>query len=223
MARTGLKPRAAFSGDQTHVAGPEKGKRAAAISQDPGRSEIVSLDLEANRSARKYPPGELMRRVLWRLCWPGFRFSPRALFGWRRLFLRAFGARIGTHVHVYNTAEIYLPGNLSIGDWSAIGERALLYNLGPITIGSRVTISQRAHLCAGTHDYTRADMPLLKPPIAIGDEAWICADAFVGPGVAIGAGAVVAARAVALTNVPAWTVVVGNPARRLKTRVLADR
>jgi putative colanic acid biosynthesis acetyltransferase WcaF len=183
----------------------------------------VKLDLYANRSGRKYTPGELVRRVLWRLCWPGFRFSPRSCFGWRRLFLRAFGAQVGKHVHVYNTAEIYLPGNLSIGDWTAIGEHALIYNLGPVTIGAGVTISQRAHLCAGTHDYSRAEMPLLKPPIAIGDEAWICADAFVGPGVVVGAGAVVAARAVALTNVPAWTVVVGNPARRLKTRVLADR
>jgi putative colanic acid biosynthesis acetyltransferase WcaF len=182
--------------------------------------EPVSLDLEANRQTRKYTPGEMMRRVLWRLCWPAFRFSPRFCFGWRRLVLRTFGAQIGKHVHVYNTAEIYLPGNLTVGDWSAIGERALIYNLGLVTIGSRVTISQRAHLCAGTHDYTRANMPLLKPPIIIGDEAWICADAFVGPGVAVGAGAVVAARAVALTSVPAWTVVVGNPARILKKRVI---
>ena len=183
----------------------------------------MKLDLEASRSGRKYSPGELVRRVLWRLCWPGFRFSPRPFFAWRALLLRLFGARIGKHVHFYNSAEIYLPGNLTVGDWSAIGERVLIYNLGPVTIGSGVTISQRAHLCAGTHDYTRVDMPLLKPPITIGDDAWICADAFVGPGVVVGAGAVVAARAVALRNVPAWTVVVGNPARVLKKRVLAGR
>lgn len=183
----------------------------------------MSLDVEANRSSRKYCSGELVRRVLWSLCWPGFRFSPRLCFGWRRLFLRAFGARVGKHVHVYNTVKIYLPGNLTVGDWSAIGEHALIYNLGPVTIGSSVTVSQWVHLCAGTHDYTRADMPLLKLPITIGDEAWICADAFVGPGVIVGPGAVVAARAVALAHVPAWTVVVGNPARFLKKRILVDR
>jgi putative colanic acid biosynthesis acetyltransferase WcaF len=180
----------------------------------------VSLDVEANRRSRKYSVRELARRVLWRVCWPVFRFSPGACFGWRRVFLRVFGARIGKNVHIYNTAEIYMPANLVVGDWSAIGQRALIYNLGPITIGSGVTISQRAHLCAGTHDYTKADMPLLKPPISIGDEAWICADAFVGPGVVVGPGAVVAARAVALTKVPPWTVVVGNPARFLKRRVI---
>ena len=64
-------------------------------------------------------------------------------------------------------------------------------------------------------------MPLLKPPIEIRDQAWICADAFVGPGVIVGEGAVVGARAVAVKNVEAWTVVAGNPARMIKKRILA--
>ncbi len=89
----------------------------------------------------------------------------------------------------------------------------LSYNLGTITIGQRTTISQRAHLCAGTHDYRDPAMRLLKPPSHIADDAWICAEAFVRPGVTIGEGAVVGARAVAVKDVPAWTVVVGNPAK----------
>ncbi len=40
-----------------------------------------------------------------------------------------------------------------------------------------------------------------KPPITIVDQAWICADAFVGPGVIIGEGAVVGARAVVMKDV----------------------
>jgi putative colanic acid biosynthesis acetyltransferase WcaF len=131
-----------------------------------------------------------------------------------------FGARVGKHVNISPSVVVSMPWNLEIGAWSAVGEHALIYNLGTVTVGSRVTISQRAHLCAGTHDYTRPEMPLLKLPIRIGDDAWVCADAFVGPGVTVGDGAVVAARAVALTNVPSWTVVVGNPATFLKARVL---
>ena len=83
-----------------------------------------------------------------------------------------------------------------------------------------MTISQRAHLCAGTHDYTDPSMPLQKPPISIGDQVWVCADAFVGPGVTIGEGALVGARAVAVTDVESWQIVVGNPARPVKKRVL---
>src|SRR5947207_8232962 len=168
---------------------------------------LPALDIAANRKTAKYTGEELLRRILWGVGHWGFRLSPRPCFGWRRFVLRLFGARVGREVHIYGSATIYFPWNLRIGDWSAIGEGALIYNLGPVTIGQNVTISQRAHLCAGTHDYRKADMPLLKPPIEIRDRVWICADAFVGPGVVVGEGAVVGARAVATKNVEAWTVV----------------
>lgn len=178
------------------------------------------LDIGANRATRKYGTRVLVRRVLWILATPLFRLSPRPCFGWRRLLLRLFGARVGRQVHIYPSTTVYFPWNLRIGDWSAIGEHAYVYNLGDVTIGAHVTISQRAHLCAGTHDYTCANMPLLRPPIVIGDQAWVCADAFLGPGVIIGEGAVVGARAVANRDVAAWSVVAGNPARHLKSRTL---
>lgn len=154
-----------------------------------------------------------MRRVLWGLVKPLFRFSPRIFFAWRNFLMRCFGARIGNQVHIYNSAVIYFPWNLEVGDWSAIGEQALIYNLGPVRIGARVTISQRAHLCAGTHDHADPSMPLLKPPVTVADQAWICADAFLGPGVTVGEGAVVGARAVVVKDVAPWQIVAGNPAR----------
>jgi putative colanic acid biosynthesis acetyltransferase WcaF len=111
-----------------------------------------------------------------------------------------------------------LPWNLCIGSEASIGDGANLYNLGLISIGPGATISQGAHLCAGTHDYLRADLPLLKLPVVIGEGAWICADSFVGPGVRIGDYAIVGARAVAMKDVADWTIVVGNPARVIKSR-----
>jgi putative colanic acid biosynthesis acetyltransferase WcaF len=134
------------------------------------------------------------------------------------MLLRLFGARVGRAVHIYPSVRITIPWNLAIDDHSAVGDRALLYSLGPITIGERVTISHQAQLCAGTHDYRKADFPLLKPPIVIEGGAWICADAFVGPGVTIGANAIVAARAVATKDVASGMIVGGNPARSIKPR-----
>jgi putative colanic acid biosynthesis acetyltransferase WcaF len=63
-------------------------------------------------------------------------------------------------------------------------------------------------------------MPLEKPPITVHDQAWVCADAFVGPGVTVGEGAVVAARAVAVKDVDDWMIVAGNPAQSIKRREL---
>ena len=182
---------------------------------------MAELSIEQNRAASKYTPREQVLRVLWGLLGkPLFRLSPRPCFAWRRLVLRVFGARVGRQVHVYPTTVVYFPWNLQIGDWSALGEQALVYNLGPVTIGERVTVSHRAHLCAGTHDCRDPAMPLLKPPITIQDQAWICADAFVGPGVTVDTGAVLGARGVAVKDVPAWAIVAGNPAREIGQRVI---
>jgi putative colanic acid biosynthesis acetyltransferase WcaF len=135
--------------------------------------------------------------------------------------LRLLGAKIGHAVQIYATVEIFAPWKLEIGDESAVGHRAILYNLGQIKIGRQVTISNGAHLCAGTHDYTKPDLPLIKPPITIDDCAWICADAFVGPGVCVGEGAVVGAASVVVKDVPPWNVVAGNPAKTIKLRNLS--
>jgi putative colanic acid biosynthesis acetyltransferase WcaF len=178
------------------------------------------LDIRRNRDTEKYSPKELLARILWGFAQPFFKYSPRIFFGWRRFLLRLFGATVGQHVNIYNSAVIYMPWNLKIGDWSAIGEHACIYNLGKITIGEKVTISQRAHLCAGTHDYSDPAMPLLKPPIEIKDLVWVAADAFVGPGISIGEGAVVGARAVVVKDVEPWSVVAGNPAITVKKRII---
>jgi putative colanic acid biosynthesis acetyltransferase WcaF len=176
------------------------------------------LDVTANRRATKYTRTEQIMRVLWGCALPLFRFSPRICFGWRAFLLRRFGAKVGRDTHIYNSATIYMPWNFEIGDQSSVGEHAYIYNLGRITIGSRTTISQRAHLCAGTHDFTDLALPLLKPPIVVCDQAWICADAFVGPGVTVGEGAIVGARGVAVRDVAPWDIVAGNPARVVKKR-----
>jgi putative colanic acid biosynthesis acetyltransferase WcaF len=147
-----------------------------------------------------------------------FRFSPRIFWGWRASLLRMFGATIGRKVHIYQSARIEIPWNLSIGDYAAIGDRATIYNLGKLSIGPGATISQGAHLCGGTHEYKKADMALVKAPITIGKGAWVCADAFVGPHVVIGDYAIVGARAVAMRHVDAWTIVVGNPAKSIGRR-----
>lgn len=176
------------------------------------------MQIEANRAVAKYSGKEQILRTLWIAGRVIFWLSPRPCFGFRRWWLRLFGAKVGKEVHIYPSAHIYFPWNLTIGDWSSIGEWALVYNLGPVRIGERTTISQRVHVCAGTHDYRDPAMPLLKPPVAIGGEAWICADAFVGPGVSVGEGAVVGARTVVIRDVEPWTVVAGNPAKLVNHR-----
>lgn len=147
-----------------------------------------------------------------------FRWSPRPMRRWRAFLLNCFGASIHPSCHIVRTARVECPWNLSMGGNSCLGDSAHAYCLGAVTIGARVTVSQNAHLCAGSHDYNDPDMPLLRPKITIGDDAWIAADAFVGPGVVVGEGTILAARGVAVKDLDPWTIYGGNPARSIRPR-----
>jgi putative colanic acid biosynthesis acetyltransferase WcaF len=180
--------------------------------------EPTQLDIAANRRAPKWTGKELAKRLLWDLAQPAFAWSPRQIWGWRNVLLRLFGAHVGRNVRIYPTVKIAVPWTLSIADGASVGDHAILYSLGSITLGASASISQYAHLCAGSHDYRQSDLPLLKLPISIAEGAWVCAEAFVGPGVNVGAYAIVGARAMANRNVDAWTIVLGNPAQVVGVR-----
>lgn len=164
-----------------------------------------------------------MTRLLWGMVYALlFRPTPRwALHGWRRGLLRAFGAQIGTGCRIDPTARIWMPANLSLGDYVAVGEGADIYCVAPITIGSKVAISQRAFLCTASHEITDLARPLTHAPIIIKTHAWIAAEAMLLPGAQIGEGAVIAARAVFRGEALPWTIHAGNPARLVGTRMLA--
>ncbi|RYG42466.1 MAG: putative colanic acid biosynthesis acetyltransferase [Chitinophagaceae bacterium] len=151
-----------------------------------------------------------------------FRFSPRPLHGWRNFLLRLFGAKIGKGVHIYPGVKIWAPWNLEIGNEAGIGNGAILYSQAKIIVGYRATISQGTHVCTGTHDYTKAGQPLIAFPITIGDRAWVAAEAFIHPGVSIGEGAVIGARAVVTQDMPPWMVCAGHPCKPLKARIITD-
>lgn len=56
-------------------------------------------------------------------------------------------------------------------------------------------------------------------PVIIEDHVWLCEGCIIMPGVKIGAGSVVGARAVVTHDVPANTLVVGNPAHVIRENV----
>jgi len=162
-----------------------------------------------------------LARAIWGLAWGLFcRMSPRPLHGWRRAWLRLFGARVHATASVYPSARIWAPWNLDMGARSALGDQVDCYNVAPVTLEDDAIASQQAFLCTATHDIADPGRRLVTAPIQLGRSSWVCAGAFVHPGVTIGEGAVVGARAVVTRDVAPWTVVAGNPAKFLKARVM---
>ncbi len=159
-------------------------------------------------------------RVLWNLTYLifFFPFFPNLFRTWRCFLLRLFGAKIGRQSNIRSSVKIWAPWNLKLGSYSSIGPGVDIYNQGEIEIGDRTIISQKTYLCASTHDYNLASFPLKKKPIKIGNQVWIAADAFIGPGVQIGDGVVIGARSAVFENIHPWTIVRGNPAVPIKVR-----
>jgi putative colanic acid biosynthesis acetyltransferase WcaF len=146
------------------------------------------------------------------------RWTPPQWHAWRRFLLRCFGATIAPTAGIYPSARIWSPANLEMNDHAFIGSGVTIYSMARITLEHHSLISQRAHLCTGTHDIADPNFQLQTYPIVIGARAWIATEALVGPGVTVGRGAVLAARGCAFSNLAPWTVYVGNPAKPIKTR-----
>ena len=135
---------------------------------------------------------EKLGRVLWYIVEGTlFRWSPRPCYRWRNWLLRRFGADVHSTARIRSSVTIEVPWHLRVAEHGIVGDRVILYCLGPIVIGARSVVSQYSHLCAGTHDHTKRSFPLLRQPISIGSDVWVSAEVFVGPNVTIGDGVVV--------------------------------
>lgn len=180
------------------------------------------LDASSSRpleGGASFSLGNRLFRLIWMVSWLVLaRFTPPPLHPWRRLVLRLFGAKVANGARVHASVNIWNPRNLELGANVLVGPGVQLYNQGHISIGRQTVLSQRAHLCASSHDIADPHFQLVLRPIVIGEQCWIAAEAFVGPSVVMGDRSVLAARAAIFSHTEPDGVYSGNPARFLKTR-----
>ena len=185
-------------------------------------AQVTILDARESAPAEGGPSFSLenrLIRVLWTGVWLfGAAWTPRQFAPWRRFLLRSFGARMEPGSDVRGSARVWLPANLHMRERAVIGPGVNCYCMGVIEVGADALVSQRAHLCAGSHDFDSPQFQLVARAIHIGANAWIAAEAFVGPGTRMGEGAVLGARGVAFGELEPWTVYSGNPAKPIRKR-----
>ena len=119
----------------------------------------------------------------------------------------------------YPNVKIWAPWNLVMEEGSCLGPAVECYNVVPVYLGVGVTVSQRSFLCTASHNFDMPSFPLIGGEIIIEQGAWVAAEAFVGPGVTVRERSIVLARAVVVSDTQTNTVVGGNPAKTIRSRV----
>ena len=196
----------------------------AGSGQSAFKSEGRLLPLDLSR----YSPGQFdrgagaVKESLWLVVsLVLFQLCPFSFSALKRVLLRAFGASIGRNVTIKPQVKITFPWKLTVGDHVWLGEECWLLNLERVVIGSNVSISQRAFLCTGSHDYKKTTFDLITRPITLEDGVWIGASCWVGPGVTVESHSVLTAGSVATKNLAANGIYRGNPAVLVRQRVIS--
>jgi putative colanic acid biosynthesis acetyltransferase WcaF len=182
---------------------------------------VQKTDLSSYNNHPYHPGGNALKRVLWYYVNVlFFKSSWFPFYGFKVSLLRLFGARIGKGVEIKPCVNIKYPWLLNIGNQVWIGENVWIDNLVMVTIGSDVCISQGALLLTGSHNYKKSTFDLLTGSIILEDGVWIGAGAIVNAGITAASHAVLSSGSVATKNMAAYTVYQGNPAVKVRSRII---
>lgn len=138
----------------------------------------------------------------------------------RKSLLVCFGAKIGKGFYIRPSVNVHFPWKLIIGDNVWIGEGCTILNLENVEIRSNSALAHEVYVSTGNHDIRKSDFPYANKPVLIESCSWIGTRAFIGAGVHVKRGAVVAAGAVVIKDVDEWTIVGGIPASKLGIRTI---
>lgn len=130
--------------------------------------------------------------------------------------MRSLFPDMGEGSRVNTPLTVVRPHKVKIGKGVIVMNGCLMMSAGGITIEDNALIAANVQLISNNHDLANRRVITCKP-VRICRNAWVGAGATILPGVTVGENAVVGAASVVTKDVPANTIVVGNPARVIRT------
>lgn len=167
------------------------------------------------------PQASKIKILLWYFCnIIFFKNSLNPISSLKVSLLRVFGAKIGKGVLIKPSVNIKYPWLLSIGNNSWIGENVWIDNLTNVKIGKNVCLSQGVMLLTGNHNYKKTTFDLMVGEIILEDGVWIGAQSIVCPNIVCKSHSVLAVNSVATQSLDAYSIYQGNPAQKIKERII---
>ena len=130
----------------------------------------------------------------------------------------------GVDVNIEKGARFGSGKGVRVGDRSALGLDCLV--IGPLVVGDDVMMGPRCCMLGSSHNTASTDVPMNQQgflpdqAVVIEDDVWIGANVTVLPGRTVGRGSIVGAGSVVTRDVPAFSVVGGNPAQVVGSRTV---
>ena len=136
---------------------------------------------------------------------------------------------VGSHCHferdltLWIAREVDADPRLRIGEGVYIGRNTFVGVFQEVEIGRATQIGAYTYIISGNHRFTSREIPIAAQgfegkAIHIGEEVWLGAHVIVLPGVTIGKGSIVAAGSVVTSDIPAYEIWAGVPAKFLRMR-----
>jgi len=181
-----------------------------------GRVRLAAFD------NRLYDPGgSPTHRLVWLVA---NRIFFLTWFPWSSSFkaalLRAFGAKIGSGIVFKNRINLKYPWNLSIGDYSWIGEGVWIDSLAKVSIGANCCLSQGVMIETGNHDWSKPAFDLVIKEVVVEDGAWAAVRSLLLPGSRLASHAVLGAGSVLSGDTEPYGIYIGVPAKKARERII---
>lgn len=135
----------------------------------------------------------------------------------RNYYLRLFRIQIrGGKSCIHRGCKFFHVGKMTVGMDTVVNFGCYLDNRRGIYIGNNVGIAHNTRIYTLGHDLSDPKFSTKGAPVAIKDNVFIFSNVLIMPGVTIGEGAIVLAGSVVTKDVEPWTIVGGNPAKKIR-------
>lgn len=137
----------------------------------------------------------------------------------RRYYYSMFGIIIKRNSTIHRSAKFFHVGNFEMGENSTINFGCYLDNRRGIVIGNNVGIAHNTKIYTLGHDLDDPEFKTKGSTVVIKDNVFVFSNSLIMPGVTINEGAIVLAGSVVTKDVDPYTIVGGNPAKKIKNRI----